>query len=356
MPPLQPSSPPPAPGGPAGAYLPAEPAAPSYAATAYPPGHPLAAAAAPAAVGVLTLEPPAPEPEAVPPLGQTTDFLPPDLSRLGSKGARAPRRISPWLVVVALVAVLGLAAYLLLPGLLGSAEEPEAPAASTDYQELPVPKGGVSGYAGVIKAEGTGSFTSPPFTLLGGQVSATLTQQGQGVAVQLFPVVPSKDAKATQSFQCGASCGESAFGSPVMPAGTYRAQVTAAPSTAWALQVSQLVAKTPSVVVTTAADGTSLVTARGTGTARTGAFRIKLGTQAEGPLVSGRMIVSGRATAYLVPAGSRVDAKRDLLHVQKSGNGAAFEARARARAGAATGSYILVVRATGGWSIRFTSG
>jgi hypothetical protein len=344
------------------AYLPAEPVAPSYAATAYPPGHPLAVAAgapAPAAAapaGTLTLERPveAPEAEALPPMAPMTDLVA-EPSRLGSKG-RSSRRVSPWLVVVALVALLGVAAYLVLPGLLGNDEEPAAAASSTSYKELSVPKGGVSGFTGVVNAEGTGSFTSPPFTLLGGKVAATLTQQGQGVAVQIFPVAPSKDPKTTQSFQCGASCGDSAWGSPVMPAGTYRAQVTAAPGTTWTLQLKQLVAKSSPVVLTRTADGVTQVTARGTGNDRTTVFRMKLGSQAEGPLVAGRMVVQGKAFAYLVPAGSRIDVKRDLLHAQKSGSGAAFEARARAKAGASSGSYYLVVRATGGWSIRFTSG
>jgi len=342
------------------AYLPAEPVAPSYAATAYPPGHPLAAPAAAAPVapagGVLTLEAPVEAPPELPPLGPHADFLPPEPSRLGSRGNKQGRRISPWLVVVALVALLGLAAYLVLPGLLGGDEEPASAASSTSYKELSVPKGGVSGFTGVVSAEGTGSFTSPPFTLLGGKVAATLTQQGQGVAVQIFPATPSKDPKTTQAFQCGASCGDSAWGSPVMPAGTYRAQVTAAPGTTWTLQVKQLVSKAPSVVLTRTANGTTQVTARGTGDSRTTTFRMKLGSQAEGPLVTGRMVVQGRATAYLVPVGSSIDPKRDLLHVQKSGSGAAFEARVRAKAGASSGSYYLVVRAAGGWSIRFTSG
>lgn len=311
------------------------------------------------AVATLERAEPGPEPAVL---------LPPIPAR--SPGSRRGRRLT-LLVAAALIAVVGvLAAYAFSAGLLGAAAEPEARETVTGQlaseivsepgtgtlAESAAPKKGFVGRTQRFEAIGFGTWLSPGFMLGPGETSVVYTGEGAlgDVVIVLVPQFPADPSQAPGETGCYAGCTATTLSGTFTP-GRYKLSITTTAATTWKVGIWQRIPPADAPIVVDKPDGTSSVKVSSKGEDRSAPFTVQA-TAVDGVVaIVGDVSAKGAFAAYLVPRGRTLDAKKDLVYRQRSGDGGRFQAEVRTRGDSPEQTYTLVVRTKGAWTVRFAT-
>lgn len=228
---------------------------------------------------------------------------------------------------------------------------PESPSLRGAEFKLATPPG--SSYLGntvVFSAAGTGSQTSPAFKLDGAVMTGSTGQNGHGAFYFLVPTGGTLDPNqpiASQTLPGQESWAPGIF----PPAGTYRLEVMAAPTTHWNMTLEQFWVPSPGVTVAASSTvknlGQAVVVASGDGNWRSapfnwpadpvgtnsfGGYDMVVATMLGGAAVTSAYLVKGDATFTLPMSG--------IPRISVPG----------------PGQYRLIVAATGPWAIAFEFG
>jgi hypothetical protein len=272
------------------------------------------------------------------------------------------------IAIVAAASVLGstpgprpVARGIVVPATSPSFPPPPTTATLTggEFTLAPRPSASYLGDTPVFSAHGTGSQTSAPFTLDGGVMAATTSQDGSGADFYLVPAGGTlQEAKPTsgQPIFAQTSTGTTPWAPGLTPpAGRYELMVAAEPGTHWTVSLTEFWVTAPGVTVAPSSSvgdlGRPVVVVTGTGNWRSPPFTLPadpLGANPSGgyDLVVGTPVFDqtpgATLTAYLVDgAGTSVP-----LPVSGSPQLTIPE----------LGPYSVVVEATGPWALEFEFG
>ncbi len=236
----------------------------------------------------------------------------------------AQRRIRPGLVATSLAVVAGLAAVFtavvlsqhdcVQPNASGAGCLALPPAHATlsgsEVSLGATPKADYLGDKRVLTAHGTGSQTTPGFSLDGGVLTATATEDAQGAYFYVVPIDQKLDVTQAPSWQAPPALGSGNQLAMIPPAGKYRLYVLAPAGTHWNVTLNEFWLAPPGVTEAPAAlqhdPGQTLVEVRGNGNYKSPLFALPEGdlfTNSEGYdyAVIGAVASAPGSSMYLVP-------------------------------------------------------
>ena len=210
------------------------------------------------------------------------------------------------------------------------------------------PPAGFQGPADVFKAAGVGPLTTPVFTLHGASVSGGMSQRGDGAYFYLVPVGGKDAGQPTAACNNQCASGGWATRAPVPP-GKYRLVVKTTASDPWTFDLTETQVSPLSLTVTQGPT-TTAVDARGLNDQQTKVFKIIGRRGTDGTMTfGGGAVTESAAVFYLMPAGQPFDPKKAVADSQTAGSGG-IGLRLPG-----PGSYYLVVRTSGAWSLQLAT-
>jgi len=174
------------------------------------------------------------------------------------------------------------------------------------------------------------------------------------VVIVLVPQFPADPSQAPGETGCYAGCTATTLSGTFTP-GRYKLSITTTAATTWKVGIWQRIPPADAPIVVDKPDGTSSVKVSSKGEARSAPFTVQA-TAVDGVVaIVGDVSAKGAFAAYLVPRGRTLDAKKDLVYRQRSGDGGRFQAEVRTRGDSPEQTYTLVVRTKGAWTVRFAT-